>query len=731
MQKTVQFSLRILMLLSVFRLSAQQDFNDYKSLRAAGDIPEDFTMPVQEKVNRDIREQKTGKSMAEEKIFFEGIHYSVNELLHSGAVVYGDEVSLYVTHIADKLLEKEEALRKKLRFYTIKSNQTNAFSTYQGMIFVTTGLISQLTSEAQLAYVLSHEISHFAENHVSETFDYHQENKRNHEGIRALSKFSKENEFEADRRGLEYYHAAGYSQEELLQTFDVLLYSYLPFDEVAMPKSYLNTSLLTIPDGFFPSKKYEITAVEDADDSKSSHPNIKNRKEVVQKEIGDYTEWGSSIYLFGREKFEYIRTICRFESVRNDILDAEFDDALYSIFILEKSYPNSLYLNRMKAKAWLCFADYKINAVNSGKLPSEKDLEGEIATLQYVMKHLDKIQGLTVCLRKIEDIRKQFPKDPMIVKIHEQFLRIVINSRKLDLKKFSGKTYEIAYRDYLEKIKDTVQPKVVENTESLSKYDKIKLSKSATREVEAFDTASFYLYALTDLVADSLFLRQWGDIKEQLKQEKKEQETLNNMTYRELKQLKKDPLKLESLVYLDPVVISRNKNGNNRIKAEQIRQQCMDGVIQNAKEMDRNIKTVSFEDFASGGSEMYNRHALMMSYFSELKEVGTGELISTDYMELTREFAGDSCLAFSLFVHEKLVHVNPGMAILSIVIYPIALIYVPYILATQNSMDMTVMLVNPHSGKIIRKLNTYKRQAVNPANIKARLREFLQEYRQA
>ena len=71
------------------------------------------------------------------------------------------------------------------------------------------------------------------------------------------------------------------------------------------------------------------------------------------------------------------------------------------------------------------------------------------------------------------------------------------------------------------------------------------------------------------------------------------------------------------------------------------------------------------------------------------------------------------------------------MAILSIVIYLIALIYVPYILATQNSMDMTVMLVNPHSGKIIRKLNTYKRQAVNPANIKARLREFLQEYRQA
>lgn len=78
------------------------------------------------------------------------MHYAINDLLHSGLVVYGDEVSVYVGKVADKLLEKDKPLREKLRFYAIKSNETNAFSTYQGIVFVTTGLISQLSTEAQL-----------------------------------------------------------------------------------------------------------------------------------------------------------------------------------------------------------------------------------------------------------------------------------------------------------------------------------------------------------------------------------------------------------------------------------------------------------------------------------------------------------------------------------------------------------------------------------------------------
>ena len=37
----------------------------------------------------------------------------------------------------------------------------------------------------------------------------------------------------------------------------------------------------------------------------------------------------------------YIRKIARFESLRTDVLEQNFTDALYSLFILEKENPNS------------------------------------------------------------------------------------------------------------------------------------------------------------------------------------------------------------------------------------------------------------------------------------------------------------------------------------------------------------------------------------------------------
>ena len=184
-----------------FGLSAQQDFNHFHNLRAEGPIPEDFTLRAYRKISDDLAENRVEMKASREKVFLERVHYAINDLLHSGVVVYGDEVSAYVGQVADKLLAKDQVLRKKLRFYTIKSNQTNAFSTYQGIIFVTTGLVSQLTSEAELAYVLSHEIAHYTENHVVETFDYKVNNRRNADRIEALSNFSKDNEFEADKLG--------------------------------------------------------------------------------------------------------------------------------------------------------------------------------------------------------------------------------------------------------------------------------------------------------------------------------------------------------------------------------------------------------------------------------------------------------------------------------------------------------------------------------------------------
>ena len=157
---------------------AQTDFGNYKTLQSKGTIPEDFTKSTKSKLDDDLAKKKTDLTASQEKILFEGTNYAIDELLHSGMVVYGDEISKYATEIVDRLLRNDPSLRSELRIYTIKSNETNAFSTDQGIIFVTTGLMSQITCEAQLAFVLAHEIAHYQKKHVLETFDWKVKNAR-------------------------------------------------------------------------------------------------------------------------------------------------------------------------------------------------------------------------------------------------------------------------------------------------------------------------------------------------------------------------------------------------------------------------------------------------------------------------------------------------------------------------------------------------------------------------
>src|SRR5690606_9767628 len=244
--------------------------------------------------------------------FLEQIHYGVDQLLNSGAVTYGNEVCKYIESVADKLLADDANLRSKLRFYVLKSNVANAFATNHGMIFFTTGLIAQFASEAQLAYVLSHEIIHFKNNHVIQSFEFKVNNKRT---ISQLSQYSKEHEFEADREAIKLCHKAGYAKEELLGTLDVLLFSHLPFDEYKFDPSYFNTDNFFVPQSEYPDKVFKINMDENYDDSLSTHPNIEKRRTEMEKALANYANWGENLYLLGEPRFKEVRNICRFETV--------------------------------------------------------------------------------------------------------------------------------------------------------------------------------------------------------------------------------------------------------------------------------------------------------------------------------------------------------------------------------------------------------------------------------
>ena len=110
------------------------------------------------------------------------------------------------------------------RFHLIgDDNLINAFALPGGHVFIGQGLVDQMTSEDELAFVLGHELEHIDHYHAIERVQIEAKLKSLNLDIVAdmaeipislwQAGYSKDQEFEADREGLRIASAAGYSPQ--------------------------------------------------------------------------------------------------------------------------------------------------------------------------------------------------------------------------------------------------------------------------------------------------------------------------------------------------------------------------------------------------------------------------------------------------------------------------------------------------------------------------------------
>jgi len=705
MNKIISFIACFLIVLST---QAQTDFNNFKTLQSKGTIPEDFTKSTKSKLDEDLAKKKTELTATQEKILFEGTNYAIDELLHSGLVVFGDEISIYATEIVDRLLRNDSKLRSELRIYTIKSNETNAFSTDQGIIFVTTGLMSQITCEAQLAFVLAHEISHYQKKHILETFDWKLKNSRHNDRIVKLSNYSKEKEFEADKGGLALYSAAGYGKEYVFETFDVLMYSYLPFDDIEFPFEYFNSSNMHVPSSMFPKKKYEIKAIEDYDDSNSSHPNIKKRKEAVEKEIDSYANWENADQYLGQLRFENVRNVARFESVRTNLLDASFGSALYSVFLLERDFPNSAYLKRMKAQIWLNLMLYKKQNKSNKTIDNTSDLEGESAAVHFLLKKLTKDGMTTLALRQVYDLHQQYPEDEEISAIYSKFVQDLSEIKTFKIENYSKKKFHEAATDFIkDKADTTIQTQ--DTVKSSSKYDRIKKKKNVDNAAN-FDTTKFYLYGIGDLLADSSFIQSYTanlEIQKKLEEEKEQFELLSQSERKKINAKDADNhlrLGLEEIIVVEPKVYSYKKNSLDNIKSEKIEEIFSATIESSAAELGVKVYPIDRRTLSTKGTEGFNERNTLISFLTQIAQEDDINVFPVDFQALKeiRQNYGTNRVMFSLVEHYRNADISWWLVAGSVFIYPTLPftlgMYIPMKIFKSNHMEMNVIILDLEKG---------------------------------
>lgn len=156
--------------------------------------------------------------------------------------LYPDEkVQAYVDRIGKALAAKSERPDLPWTFRVLDDPIVNAFALPGGYVYVTRGLMTHLTSEAELASVLGHEIGHITGRHTVERLSKTQlaslglavgmilqPELRNYGDLAQAGlgllflKYSRDDEREADSLGLRYLSAGDYDPQEMVEVFDVL-----------------------------------------------------------------------------------------------------------------------------------------------------------------------------------------------------------------------------------------------------------------------------------------------------------------------------------------------------------------------------------------------------------------------------------------------------------------------------------------------------------------------------
>lgn len=156
-------------------------------------------------------------------------------------LIQDPEVVDYENRIGNRVVDHLDVYIFPYHFYVVDSNALNAFAAPAGHVFMNRGLIEIMDDEGELAAILGHEIAHVQSRHISQRLA--RSKKLNlatlggmlagiflggdagaalltgsaAAGSSAQLQYSRQDEEEADRKGLRYIEASGYQGEDFLR----------------------------------------------------------------------------------------------------------------------------------------------------------------------------------------------------------------------------------------------------------------------------------------------------------------------------------------------------------------------------------------------------------------------------------------------------------------------------------------------------------------------------------
>jgi len=620
--------------------SAQFETN-YTPIQSKGQLPNDFTTLSSDKYEAEkgsLKHEKGGAKKAKDQFLLES-NFEIDDLLLSGRVVFNDPMSDYVNKVADKVLASDPDTRKKLRFYILKSPYVNAAATNQGIVFVNMGLLAQLENEAQLAFILSHEIVHYKKKHSinhaveADKIDKGKGSYRSFsrdEKLIANRTFSKEQETEADEEGFEIFKKTGYSTADLIGVYDVLKYAYLPFDDVAFDKSFLENNSYKIPADFILKETAPINTKDQSENPKSTHPSIKARREMIEAKIAKADNTGKSDYLVSKEQFDLMRTTARFELSRLYLFNRDYEEGLYNSYMLLKKYPDNLYLKKNVLECLVNLAAYSESSDFDKGHVAYTDIEGKMQAVNFLFAKMDSAKAIDVVILALAyaaKLKHEYPKDRDIDE-HTKFLVQLMVNNEFELNYFSDSAPIEAVaepkKDSLAlpaadsiKAKSDGEPKAAstDDKEENSKYAKIK-SQQVEKIAEVKAGKGYYSqYALVDYYDEPWVNKYFKEAQNEKSKNNKSEDIV--IGRRSTVSSKVYSLGLEKVLIVNPYYARLNANNKKKFKylvSEDGHIDFVNRLKLNGRKSKLDVDVLDSRSLASNEVDKLNDIALLEEY---------------------------------------------------------------------------------------------------------------------
>ena len=408
----------------------------------------------------------------------------IRSCFEQGAIISDPKAVQYLQSVTQTIVQGNPELTKhKLRILLYKAWWPNASSLGEGTILCNIGLLYKVRNEAQLAFILCHELAHLHLNHGNQAIDKYVNTvyddefqkelkkiaKQQYEKNRKLNELEKSIEFssrrhsrakesEADSMAIEFLKNTPYSLEEAktalaqLDSIDDDKYNIEPplqqyFNHPSYP---FKKAWLKEEESFFGGATMEITDSKLLDSLKT-HPDCRKRVIQVSPIVSRYAGKGTQKNLFEKELRQWQ------EAYDFEVIAFLFDKEIISLAL----YQTLQALDHYRDDPWLlAMAGQCLNRIYEAQKKHELSRIVELPSPYHEKKYNDFLRFLqNLTLTDIASINYYFldsHKDKSLT--NEDFVFALIQSRENAGKKEERSQWIQYYQSNFSKPRYTIKP---------------------------------------------------------------------------------------------------------------------------------------------------------------------------------------------------------------------------------------------------------------------------------